>query len=45
MLRFLGTHSRTLVSSYSSTNTILRTIRPLSNQQKIAENQPTDGNV
>jgi len=46
MLRFLGTYSRTIVSSYpSATNTLLRSIRPISNYQKIAETQASDDKV
>lgn len=45
MLRFLGTYSRTMLSSYPSSSTLLRSIRPFSNQQKIAQSDPTDGKV
>ncbi|CAF2673913.1 unnamed protein product [Rotaria sp. Silwood2] len=43
MLRFLGSYGRTVLSTYPSTaNTLLRSIRPLSNHHKIAQPQSSD---
>ncbi|CAF3537133.1 unnamed protein product [Rotaria sordida] len=43
MLRFLGSYSRTVLSSYPSTaNILLKSIRSVSNNPKIAQSQPSN---
>ncbi|CAF0987432.1 unnamed protein product [Rotaria sordida] len=43
MLRFLGSYSRTVLSSYpSTTNILLKSIRSVSNNPKIAQSQPSN---